>query len=163
MLSATRRAGASWCIIDIIKFWEGYRETQKTQMPPSDLLIEILRDDFIRRALFLKRSALERVGMWDTEVKMREDWDLNIRLITAKKPFVYLPRPLYDYRKRPGSITTGDPKRLLAFTEQVLRKHHKKLADAGDRSVARIYATTCGTSRAGSFIYARIFDKPSLV
>lgn len=140
MMSAVQNAGASWCIIDIIKFWGGYQEVQKTELPAGKLQLAILREDFIRRAMFLKRSALERIGMWDADIKMREDWDLNIRLINAEEPFVYLPRPLYRYRKRPESITTGDPKPLFTYTEQVLRKHHKRLADAGDKGVARVYA-----------------------
>lgn len=140
MLAATRNAHASWCIIDILKFWENYTEIQRTQLPADGLKFGILREDFIRRAMFLNKSALERVGLWDPEMKMREDWDLNIRLIRAGEKHVYLPRPLYRYRKRPGSITTGDPKRLLAYTEQLLRKHHKQLADAGDPAIGEIYA-----------------------
>lgn len=140
MLSSVQNAGASWCIIDIVKFWDGYQEVQKTQLPVDKWELAILREDFIRRAMFLRRSALDRVGLWDAEMKMREDWDLNIRLLTAGEPFVYLPKPLYRYRKRPGSITTGDPKRLLFYTERLLRKHHKALADSGDRVIAQIYA-----------------------
>lgn len=140
MTAALISSGASWCWIDIVKFWDDYREVQRTEPPAGDLLEGILKDDFIRRAMFLRRDALLRVGLWDADMRMREDWDLNIRMIRAKEPYVYLERPLYEYRRRPGSITTGDPKRLFAYTEAVLRKHHKQLADAGSRAAAEMYA-----------------------
>jgi hypothetical protein len=140
MHGALTASGAAWCLIDITKFWDNYAEVQKTRIPDGDLRVGILEDDFIRRAMFIRKSTLTRVGLWDEKIRMREDWDLNIRLIAAGEPFVYLERPLYRYRRRPGSITTGDPGKLFSYTEQVLRKHHKRMADAGDRGAARIYA-----------------------
>lgn len=141
MYNALRASGASWCIIDVLKFWENFREVQRTELPAGgDWLHAMFRDDFIRRAMFLEVAALKRVGLWDAEMKMREDWDLNIRLIEAREPYIYLAEPLYQYRKRPDSITTGNPDRLFHYTEQVLRKHARRYADAGDQVAARLYA-----------------------
>jgi glycosyltransferase involved in cell wall biosynthesis len=140
MLSALKESRASWCITNVLKFWEKHQEIRRTEMPAGNLLHAILREDFIRRAMFIEKAALQRVGMWNPLMKMREDWDLNIRLIEAREPYCYVDKPLYLYRKRPDSITTGNPKRLLYYTKQVLREHHKKLADAGDPVAAKLYA-----------------------
>ena len=140
MFTALKNSGASWCMIDILKFWENFTQVQHTRMPKGSLRTAIFHEDFIRRAMFIRTAALKRLGMWDPEMKMREDWDLNIRLIEANEPHAYLEQPLYLYRKRPGSITTGSPGRLFYYTEQVLRKHHKRQADLGDRTLAKLYA-----------------------
>lgn len=140
MLHALDDSNASWCVIDILKFWEGYQEIQKTNLPENDLVTAIFREDFIRRGMFFRKDALLRVGMWDDGMKMREDWDLNIRLISTGEPFVHLARPLYHYRRRPGSITTSNPEKLFGYTERLLVKHHKTSADAGDLVSRRIYA-----------------------
>jgi glycosyltransferase involved in cell wall biosynthesis len=140
MTRALQESGANWCLIDVTKFWDGRGERQNTALPPDDLLHGILWDDFIRRAMFFRKDALIRANLWDPEMKNREDWDLNIRLIENGEPFVYVPKPLYCYRKRPDSITTGNPEKMLFYTAHLLRKHHKRLADAGDRLAARIYA-----------------------
>ena len=140
MLGALEGSRASWCMIDIEKFWGDYREIRKTELPKEDVERGILRDDFIRRAMFFRKAALHRVGMWDEAMTAREDWELNIRLIASGEPYVYLERPLYCYRRRPDSITTGDPGKMLAFTEEIFKKHHKRLADGGDRVAAKIYA-----------------------
>jgi hypothetical protein len=78
--------------------------------------------------------------MYDEEIRVREDWDINIRLIEKSKPCVLIDEPLYLYSKTEGSITTGNRRRLLFYTEKLMRKHHKRLADAGNRRIAAIYA-----------------------
>jgi glycosyltransferase involved in cell wall biosynthesis len=138
-VAALKASNASWCITDIVKFWEGHQEVRQTQFPVGDLAREIFRDDFVRVAMFFRKDALVRVGMWDESLR-RDDWDLNIRLLANGEPFAYVNRPLYQYRRRPGSVTTSDPGLFLTATERLLRKHHKPLADAGDKVLAEIYA-----------------------
>jgi hypothetical protein len=61
-------------------------------------------------------------------------------MIAAGKSFVVIDEPLYLYSRSEGSITTGNRRKLYLYTEKLLRKHHKRLADAGNEEVARIYA-----------------------
>ncbi|GAN77658.1 glycosyltransferase family 2 protein [Acidisphaera rubrifaciens] len=131
--------GAGWCVTDITRITGETRDIVRSRIP-GDIFYGILEDDFIRRGMFFRRAALAAAGLYDPHVRMREDWDLNIRLIHGGVPFVYVPEPLYWYHWREGSITTGRPHRKLAYTRQVLRKHHKRLADAGDPRAAAIYA-----------------------
>jgi hypothetical protein len=78
--------------------------------------------------------------MYDEEMRVREDWDLNIRMIAAGKRFVVIDQPLYHYSRSEGSITTGNRRKLYLYTERLLHKHHRRLADSGNRQIGRIYA-----------------------
>jgi len=140
MVEALDRTGATWCLIDIIKAKPEGREIQRSEIPDGDLFYAILGDDFIRRGMFFRRDTFIEVGMYDENMKYREDWELNVRMFEARKPFVYLEKPLYIYTWREGSITTGKRARVLDFTRMLLRKHHKVLADDGDQRSAKIYA-----------------------
>lgn len=140
MMAALDTSGASWCLIDIVKVKNAFREIQRTALPAGDPFLGILKEDFIRRGMFFRRKELSEIGMYDEGMRFREDWDVNIRMFESHKPFIYLDKPLYFYTWRDGSITTGKRAEMLAYTEKVLRKHHKRLADAGDPVVATIYA-----------------------
>jgi hypothetical protein len=78
--------------------------------------------------------------MYDENMRNREDWDLNIRMIECQRPFVVIDEALYYYTRTEGSITTGSKHKLYGYTEMLLRKHHKRLADTGNREIRRIYA-----------------------
>jgi hypothetical protein len=78
--------------------------------------------------------------MWDEALHAREDWDINIRAIWGNHPFVYVDEPVYIYRYRTDSVSQANTPRMLANTEKLLHKHHRRLADAGSREIARIYA-----------------------
>ena len=140
MAAALDESAASWCLIDIVKVGDRLREVRPTVIPDGDLHLEILREDFIRRAMFFRRAAFLDVGMYDEDMRNREDWDINIRMFERRAPFAYVGQPLYFYTWREGSITTSNHAKLLHYTEKILRKHHKRLADAGDDRVAKLYA-----------------------
>jgi glycosyltransferase involved in cell wall biosynthesis len=134
-------SGAAWLNVGVLKLDGTHRTVRHPWTPDGDLLLAILKDDFIVRSPFYPRKEFFAIGMYDEQIRMREDWDLNIRMIAATKPFALLDEPLYLYSRTEGSITTGNLPKLFSYTESVLRKHHKKLADEGNKAVARIYAT----------------------
>jgi len=140
MKTSLDRSGASWCLVDILKVIGESREVRRTMLPAGDYLYGILQEDFIRRGMFFRRQDFFDAGMYDEAMRYREDWDINVRMFEGKRSFTYLPEPLYLYTWREGSITTGKRARVLDYTRQLLRKHHKRLADGGDRKAARIYA-----------------------
>jgi glycosyltransferase involved in cell wall biosynthesis len=131
---------AAWCNVGLLKLDGEKKTVRHASMPAGDPLLAVLEDDFITRCPFFPRDQFFAIGMYDEEIRVREDWDINIRLIEADKPCVVIDEPLYLYSRTEGSITTGNRRRLLAFTEKLMRKHHKRLADAGNRKIARIYA-----------------------
>ncbi len=53
-----------------------------------------------------RRSAFEAVGGWDASYPAAIDYDLCLRL-GERFPVRHVKRVLYDYRIRPGSISTG--------------------------------------------------------
>jgi glycosyltransferase involved in cell wall biosynthesis len=140
MAEQSDRTGASWCVTDILKVNGEKREIRRTDIPPGNLFHAILKHDFPCRAMFFRRKDFFDVGMYDESLVCREDWDLNLRMVEQNKLFVYLNEPVYLYSWRDGSLMTASYAKVLANTEKLLRKHHKRLADAGDRAAAKIYA-----------------------
>lgn len=140
MTEGMSKTGSAWCLIDILKVKQSGEQTQRTAIPSGDPYYGILREDFIRRGMFFRRESFLASGMYDERMKYREDWDLNIRMFEKRLPYTYIPQPLYLYTWREGSITTGKRAQVLAFTEMLLRKHHKRLADTGDREASEIYS-----------------------
>ena len=140
MLQTFHSSGAQWLNVGVLKLEGEKRTVRHPTTPEGDLQLAILDDDFITRSPFYPREVFFSVGMYDEMIRIREDWDINIRMIQAGKPFVNLDQPLYHYTKTEGSITTANHRRLYSFTEMLMRKHHKKFADNGNKQVARIYA-----------------------
>lgn len=140
MVQQLRVTGADWCIVDVVKRIGDDRVIRCSQFPSSNLLLGILENDFVTRSPFYLRSSFLASGMYDEDLAVREDWDINIRMIEGERPFTYINEPLYIYARTEGSLMTGNLKRILTCTEKVLRKHHKKLADSGRTQIAAIYA-----------------------
>ena len=130
---------ASWCLVDVLRIKGEQSQVQSSQPPPGDYLQGILRYQYIWRAMFYRRCDFLDTGLYDEDMRYMEDWDLYIRMFENRRPFVYVPRPLYRYLWREGSIVTRG-RQILAYSEKVCRKHHKRLADAGDPMAAKIYA-----------------------
>jgi glycosyltransferase involved in cell wall biosynthesis len=134
-------SGAAWLNVGVMKLEGENRTFRRPQFPEGDLLLAILENDFITRSPFYPRKDFFEIGMYDEEIRMREDWDINIRMIAAGKPFVLLDEPLYLYTRTEGSITTSSLHKLFFYTEKLLQKHHKILADGGNKDISRLYAS----------------------
>jgi len=140
MVRQVQTTDAAWCIVDVVKKIRNQSVIRATKFPTGDLLLSILSSDFITRSPFYVTREFLAIGLFDEELAVREDWDVNIRMIHSRKPFAYVNEPLYVYSTTEDSLMTGNPRRILTCTERVLRKHHKKLADLGSKEIARIYA-----------------------
>ena len=144
-LETVQRENTDWCIIDILRIENAKsglkEEIRRSNIPNKEIKKKILEEDFIRSAPFFKKDTLFEASLYDENMRNREDWDINIRMIMAGKRFSYVPEALYIYKIRTNSITKSKNRKLFDYTLQLLRKHHKKIADAGDSEVAKIYAT----------------------
>lgn len=140
LLREFEATGAAWANVGVLRVEGSDRTALSPYMPAGNVFHAILRDDFIRRCPFFRATEFADVGMYDEEMKVREDWDINIRLIQSGKPYICVDEPLYLYTCTEGSITRGNRRRVLEFTEKLLHKYHKRLADAGDRAIAHLYA-----------------------
>ena len=130
---------ASWCVIDPFRVKGQEIVVRRTVIPSGDLFLGILKDDFIGRCMFYRRADFVEVGLFDETLRCLEDWDISIRMCEKRKSFAHLDIPVYTYVWRRGSLVT-DRRGMVTYTEKLFRKHHKRLADAGDRAVAKIYA-----------------------
>lgn len=139
-LSAIENNNAEWCISNLLRVEDNKSEVKVSKVPRDNYFVNILKDDFIRMAPFFKKDALFEIGFYDEILRIREDWDLNIRLIKSGQEFVYINKPLYVYKIRKKSLIKDNRTNVLYFTIKLLQKHHKKLADAGDKEVAKIYS-----------------------
>lgn len=143
-LTSLEANGADWCFTNLVRVRHTddgiFREHARIQVPLHDVFHGILREDYIFTNPFIKRQVLLDVGMYDARLKTREDWDLNIKLIENKYPFCHIDEPLYFYNIRGTSLMRGRKRLINDCTLQVLRKHHKRIADGGDREAAVIYA-----------------------
>jgi glycosyltransferase involved in cell wall biosynthesis len=133
-------SGAAWANVSYLRLEGSARTLRKAEWPSGDAFLAILEDDFITRCPFFRRSEFFDLGTYDEKMPIREDWDINIRLIASGKPHICIEEPLYLYTQTEGSLTMGNRRRVHFYTEKLLQKHHKQLADKGNRAIAQIYA-----------------------
>jgi glycosyltransferase involved in cell wall biosynthesis len=138
-IAASEATGAALCATDFVRIYSGNMEVRQIPEPTGNLLHAILRDYFCDRALLFRRSSLEEIGGYNPEIRKVEDWELGIRIFERNMPFVRVAQPLYRYYWREGSVVTGCPD-LVLYMRKIFRMHHKRLADAGDREAAKIFA-----------------------
>lgn len=143
-LNAIDNKGADWCFTNLVRVRHSksgfVNEHARVEVPYEDIFHGILREDYIFTNPFIKRKVLLEVGLYDEKLKTREDWDLNIRLIEGNYQFCHVDEPLYFYNLRGTSLMRGRKLLINDCTLHVLRKHHKRIADAGDTKAASIYA-----------------------
>ena len=72
-------------------------------------------------SVVITRSSINKVGLFDTNLKAAENWDLWIRI--AKEYLVdYVDEPLINYRKHGGNMS-GNSKVMADATERIFQKH----------------------------------------
>jgi glycosyltransferase involved in cell wall biosynthesis len=74
--------------------------------PVTDQFDAILRSSFVFGAAAIRRSSFEAVGGYDPRSRFAEDWDLWIRLLLRGGWVGLVDVPLYEYRRREGSLTS---------------------------------------------------------
>jgi glycosyltransferase involved in cell wall biosynthesis len=87
------------------------------------------RDYIPQGSTMFTKKAIKKVGLFDEEFKIAEDWDMWLR-ISEKFRVVYAPIPTYIYRRRTGSLI-HTPERLKLkkkYKKLVLEKRKKRLA-----------------------------------
>jgi glycosyltransferase involved in cell wall biosynthesis len=68
----------------------------------------LLWEDTVLTAALVRRAAVDAVGGYDTAMPEQgdEDWDLWLTLVERGYRGVILPEILFEYRRRPGSMST---------------------------------------------------------
>ena len=140
MLGAFQCTKAAWLNVGMVRIIGDLRTVHRPALPAGDVRLAMLSHDFIVRSPIYPREEFFAIGMYDEEIHILEDWDIEIRMIMAGKRFAVVDEPLYHYTYTEGSLTKGNRRNVHTNTEKVLRKHHKRMADAGDTEIGRIYA-----------------------
>lgn len=82
------------------------------RQPFMRLMIE--RMQVFLGSTFIRRSAMESIGLFDPALFGGEDYELCLRL-AAKHAFAFLDRPLAQYEKHPGGISTNQERMSREF------------------------------------------------
>jgi len=87
----------------------------------------LLAEDTVMTSALVRREAVVEAGGYDEQMSIRgdEDWDLWIRLVKSGGRGVILPEILFEYRRRPGSITAtcATGRNHLEHARYLYRKH----------------------------------------
>ena len=97
----------------------------------------VLRSNFVFGAGAVRASALAAVGGYDPASIWAEDWDLYLRLILGGHRVGLVRAPLYEYRRRRGSLTARRVELALGVLAVLERaeslvstpRHHAALAE----------------------------------
>jgi glycosyltransferase involved in cell wall biosynthesis len=74
---------------------------------PAQLLLELVRGNFVFIAAMVRSEAIQEVGGFDGSLTGSEDYDLWLRLAKAGKTMVRIPEPLVVYRQRENSVSNN--------------------------------------------------------
>lgn len=126
--------------------------------PPRDplafLALLLKRGNFVFTSTTVRRSVLERVGLFEAVLKPAEDYGLWLRIVAGGFRAMRTPGNLAVYRKHPGSLSTNEaailegergsvrlvaeeldvPEELRALARARLRKLDRLLAGLGDET-----------------------------
>jgi glycosyltransferase involved in cell wall biosynthesis len=140
MVAALQAApGAGFCITDVARVYPDRTEVRSGRPPEGDLLLALLRENFVQGNNLFRRQALLDAGLFDESFLKLEDWELYIRLLARGIRPVYVEGAWYRYVMRGGSLTR-DLSGIVEAKRQLLRKHHKRMADEGVPGLRAIYA-----------------------
>jgi len=90
----------------------------------------LVRNRMTGGTVVVRRAALERVGLFDEQLRAAENWDLWIR-ISREFEVDYVDLPLTGYLKHTQSLSFDTPRMREAATA-VLRKHFPEPPSLGD-------------------------------
>jgi glycosyltransferase involved in cell wall biosynthesis len=125
---------------DALVVSDGRAEAQtyygKRGWPAGDQVDAIVRASFIFGAAGIRREAFDAVGGYDERARFAEDWDLWLRMLARGSRAGLVDVPLYEYRRRPNSLTRRRVD-LAVGVVAVLERAHALPFTAAQRSALR--------------------------
>lgn len=93
-----------------------------TNPPQGNDYQNLLQGNYIAMlSAVVKKSCLERAGVFDPDLKMCVDWDLFLR-VAKDFPVVYVPETLAEYRYLLSDSVTARVQVMLPYQKRVLEK-----------------------------------------
>lgn len=106
---------------------EGRRFSEFEPQAPAVTLERVLTRKFIVLVAATVRAEVVRaVGGFAEQLRAAEDFDLWLRILTVGGKAAYLPKPLFRYRRRAGSLSNS-PERFRTALAEVYRRTAKNL------------------------------------
>ncbi len=99
-LEAAPRAVVAYCRAQIVDGAGNVVESLfKPFSPEGDVWKPLIVENFLLSTgpALIRRTALDKTGPWDSDLRGVEDWDMFLRL-AEQGPFVCVPEPLFQYR-----------------------------------------------------------------
>ena len=101
----------------------------------GDLTRALLREPYVVKGgfscLLFRRDAALAVGGFDESLKMREDYEMQLRMSLAGHAFDFVDEPLVRYRADGGDSLSRKSRRRVWGILQVYRKHRRHFDAAG--------------------------------
>jgi len=88
----------------------------------DDLFAHLLNDDIIGMPskVIVKKECFGKVGSFREDLRIREDWEMWLRLAKARFKYCRIPEALYQYKIRQNSLTKTESLRGLECTYRVV-------------------------------------------
>ncbi|MCS4185024.1 glycosyltransferase family 2 protein [Salinibacter ruber] len=104
------------------------------EVPTGDVATEVLARGFPKGSLFrnemVKKEKVEKIGFYDTDLPLYEDWELRIRL-SKRAHLAYAHEITSEYRKNPQGISRSHAGRHLDACLRIFRKHRSSIESLG--------------------------------
>ncbi len=93
----------------------------------GDMYGALLRNDLVRmQLLMVRRVCFERIGLFDTRLRMHDDFDMTLRLSRSFR-FTTVPEPLVGIIETEGSMSTSIESRIGAL--EILMATHPEFRE----------------------------------
>lgn len=132
VLQANAKAGVAYA--GAIAFGDASRENFKPK--PFDI-IELLVQNYIPMCVVMRKKTWEDVGGIDEQLVQYEDWEFWINIYKAGWEFVFIDKPMFEYRIQHTSLIAQEPdEKFRTAVDYIFKKH----ADLVYQCYHRLYA-----------------------
>mgnify|MGYP006275117421 FL=1 len=126
---ADPEVGAVYCGIVNLDMTTGEAEPLAHAYPEGRLFERLLIKDITNptSTYMVRRSVLDRVGLFDEAMSGRTDWEMALR-IARDHVIAAVPEPLVEFRAHGGARTATFPEREIAGFRHIRRKYADDIA-----------------------------------
>ena len=142
LINAKPDCGAVYCGLKHVQAENGkVIEEIDRQYPSGSLLSSLLIKDVTAptSCYLIKKEVFDKVGLFDTELQARQDWDMWIR-IAEYYNIEAVPENLVLYRHHEGERTISDPWKEIRAYKAIRSKYQKLYGKLSSRNLSKANA-----------------------
>ena len=124
--------GAVYCGVRHVDAETGAITEPSSRAYPSGQLLEqmLVKDVTAPTSTYVvRREVFDEVGLFDTSLKARQDWDMWIR-VAARYPIGCVAKPMVDFRDHAGPRTASNPQKEIDGYRFIREKYASLLQEA---------------------------------